>query len=393
MASIWLYPTVDELARKEFDLDSIVSGKTYEPIGIKDLNNYCQNVEHSAENLHFYLWFLQYKHRFYKLSPDQRALSPPPPAPPAKELKIAKSSSTLATLCNDDGKEAHPGLHSVYTIHDEINTKNLPGFCPAPPSPSSTPCPSFIAGPPSIADSDPWSFSDMSENTQRSTDMLLDSRTPEARKQPFRDDFDRVICTCIIADSPKELNVPSAMRATLLANAELTTHPDVFAPAAQHIYSLIATTTYPNFLKHACSNSNKPRQVFAVTLTTTLFLTGVAIGTWMIATGVPRPYRLFSILCFFLAALIGGFRGGCVCIYGLGYRRQLRPDELWMDTESRNLNPPKYFYLRVFEKEVKIEDAKLRKIFDKIFLNAVVGATVFGAIMAAIFMSVPSGHL
>ena len=27
-AEVWLYPTVDELARKEFDLDSILSGES-----------------------------------------------------------------------------------------------------------------------------------------------------------------------------------------------------------------------------------------------------------------------------------------------------------------------------------------------------------------------------
>ncbi|KAJ3052363.1 hypothetical protein HK097_006458 [Rhizophlyctis rosea] len=382
-AEVWLYPTVDELARKEFDLDSILSGKTYEPIGIKDFNRYVTTVEHSAENLHFYFGYLNYNAKFAKLSSEQSALSPPPP----------KSSMHKQSKEQFDQSDHH----NVHIVHDELRADT-----PIPPSPTTlvgnsppgTSARSINFPDPSIADSDPWSFSDAtSTSAAESFQTLYKSRSAEARAQPLREEFDRLLAVCILPDSPKELNLPAEVRAQLLKNAETTTHPDVLRPAAQHIYSLMATTTYPNFMKYATINSNKPRQVFAVSLVSTLVLVGLVIAAFTIAKGVARPWRLFSILAFFLAALIGGFRGGCVCIYGLGYRRQLKPDELWLDLESNSVKYPKSWNWRVFEKEVRIEEAKLRKVFDKVFLNALLGAVVVAGITAAIVMSIPPGHM
>ncbi|KAJ3032626.1 hypothetical protein HDV00_007320 [Rhizophlyctis rosea] len=388
---LWLYPTVDQLASKEFDLNAIISGKTYEPIGVKDFERYCSAVEHSAENLHFYFWFMQYHEKFAKLSSAQQALSPPPPkGSPKRSLKSSKDEPT-----ND---------HSVYVTHDEMragtpspepsspSTINGDGYTFVNATPPGTPQ-ALRLPPPSIAGSDPWSFSDTSSVTIESAKSLYSSRSPEARVQPFREEFDRLLATCILPDSVKELNLPSEVRTQLLKAAETTTHPDVLAPAAEHIFSLMATTTYPNFLKHATMNSNKPRQIFAVSLVSTLVLLGLLIAAFTIAKGVARPWRLFSILCFFLAALIGGFRGGCVCIYGLGYRRQLKPEELWLDIETNEIKYPKSWRMRVFEKEVWIEEVKLRRIFDKIFFNALVGGVVVAAVTAAVVMSIPPGHV
>ncbi|TPX69834.1 hypothetical protein SpCBS45565_g02184 [Spizellomyces sp. 'palustris'] len=249
----WKYPSVDQLARKKFDLDSIIAGKTYDPIGLKDLNSYCRLVEHSSENLHFYLWFLDYSARFDSLPEGQSCLS----APATVKETDEKFNATF---------EATEHAVSIDPLHSEIRVEK-----------------DEYAKPPSLTGTDAWLL-DPSADTKAATETLFLSRSPKAKLQPFRREVDRAISTFILTTSPRELNLPGPIRTALIQAATETTHPSVFEPAAQHIRTLLSTTTYPNFLKYACGNANYPRMVFAVTLTSTLMLAGLFTGIWTVMT-------------------------------------------------------------------------------------------------------------
>lgn len=48
----------------------------FQPCTARDFMNYLVYIEHSAENLQFYLWYRDYLKRFNELPPNERALAP-----------------------------------------------------------------------------------------------------------------------------------------------------------------------------------------------------------------------------------------------------------------------------------------------------------------------------
>jgi hypothetical protein len=72
------------------------------------------------------------------------------------------------------------------------------------------------------------------------------------------------------------------------------------------------------------------------------------------------------------------------------HHRQLRPWELFRDEETGEYAPNKKRNLRIFDKEVWVEEPALRQLHDRIFYQALAVASLFTLVMAAIFLSVPN---
>jgi hypothetical protein len=63
-------------------------------------------------------------------------------------------------------------------------------------------------------------------------------------------------------------------------------------------------------------------------------------------------------------------------------------DEPWVSSyKKRNI------VRQVFDREIWIEEPSLRQIQDTIFIQALLMATAASAVIVAIFVSVPSGHI
>jgi hypothetical protein len=55
-----------------------LNGTTCQSISLQDFRFFLLNKEHSAENLNFYFWFLDYRQRFQNLPEEEQAKSTPP---------------------------------------------------------------------------------------------------------------------------------------------------------------------------------------------------------------------------------------------------------------------------------------------------------------------------
>lgn len=237
--------------------------------------------------------------------------------------------------------------------------------------------------------------------------------------QPFRDEIARVITIYITDGAPRQLNLSSKERGTLLHALENTTHPSALRGILTTVEWSLRCQAHPNFIRWTICNGNRPRVVFARGLGIFGIVGGLIFGILMTLSGAGRGWRILALILFFIgiATLIAAIKGMCVVLHGM-HHRHLRPWELFSDDtdESVELKNGSYESLeststnsyedepwvakykkrnlirKIFDRELWVQEPALRQIQDTIFLQAVLGGLVGGAILTAIFVAVPAGH-
>lgn len=156
-----------------------------------------------------------------------------------------------------------------------------------------------------------------------------ETRTRTRLAQPFRPEVDVILRLFFSPDSPRELNIDAPTRRLILANANLTTHPDVFAPAANHVFDIMQYCSLPGFLRFAMENINPPKKIFWMTVGCVDFLIGVLAVLLCLFLDANRAYRLFAapFVWFGTSQFYSGTQGLCTQVLGRE-ARQLRPWEL-----------------------------------------------------------------
>lgn len=237
--------------------------------------------------------------------------------------------------------------------------------------------------------------------------------------QPYRDEIARVISIYVADGAPRQLNLSSKERNTLLHALENTTHPS----ALHHVLTTVEWTlrcqAHPNFIRWTICNGNRPRVIFARGLGIFGITGGIIFGVLMTLSNASRAWRVFALLLFFIgiATLIAAIKGMCVVLHGM-HHRHLRPWELfsdeddeavelkhgsWESLESVTTNSyedepwvAKYkkrnVVRKIFDRELWVQEPALRQIQDTIFLQAILGGFFGGAILTAIFVAVPAGN-
>jgi Regulator of G protein signaling domain len=200
-----------------------------------------------------------------------------------------------------------------------------------------------------------------------------------------------MIVTFLTSSGSKELNLPSQLRTRTIQAARESTHPSAFEPVNEHVWDLLLHSSHPNFIRYVICNGNPPRVWFAHFLGAFTIILGLVEALLCIKYGLGRGWRVFSLPLFLIgvSTSAAAFYGMCVVLHGL-HHRQLRPWELFRDEESGTYAPEKERKLRIFEKEVWVEEPALRQLHDRIFFQALTVASLFTLVMEAIFLSVPN---
>ena len=255
--------------------------------------------------------------------------------------------------------------------------------------------------------------------------------------QPFRSELARIITIYIADGAPRQLNLSARERNTLLHALENTTHPSAFAEVLRTVEWSLRCQAHPNFIRWTICNGNRPRVLFARGLGIGGIIGGIITGLLITLSGAGRGWRVLSLILFFIgiSTLIAAIKGMCVVLHGM-HHRHLRPWELFSDAEDESVemratsddknsfsvsgkssNSTSYESLesesssnsyedepwvakyqkrnvirKIFDRELWVQEPALRQIQDTIFLQAVLGGLVGGAILTAIFVAVPAGH-
>jgi hypothetical protein len=376
--------------------------------------------------LQFFLWFKDFEKRFHEECPEsERALAPEWTEAQAeterkeyrKQIKKANNSSTAEELFqgSDFEEKTKAEDNSDPTPFDErsrgaLSEDNLSVSRPMSGITTTTNVKSFV-----------------------STASRAESAFEQAGLQqpfgvqPYREEIDRILAVYIIEESPRQLNLSGRERRAVLKALEHTTHPSAFREVVNTVEYSLRRQSHPNFIRWAICNGNKPRVTFARGLGIFLIVAAIVTDILITISSVGRGWRVLPIILLILgfATLFAAWKGMCVVLHGL-HHQHVRPWELFVDTEvttdksSGEYDPKtsismdsvasngnnsfedepwvaKYkrrnFIRQIFDREIWIQEPALRQIQDTIFLQAILLALVASAIIIAIFVAVPQGHM
>lgn len=224
-----------------------------------------------------------------------------------------------------------------------------------------------------------------------------------------------MIATYLAADAPRQLNLSGREHKGTMHALAYTTHPSAFRLISRNIENTLRKQAHPNFVRWSICNGNPARVFFARGLGVSVVLLSTVGAILLTLSRVGRGYRaLFAIgWVIGIATLIAAYKGMCVVLHGL-HHRHIRPWELFTEdngeddfkrsfdsfgtTNSYEEEPwiVKYekrnVIRKIFDRELWIQEPALRQIQDTIFVQSMLSALILSAVLAAIFVAVPSGR-
>ncbi|EXJ77993.1 hypothetical protein A1O3_09152 [Capronia epimyces CBS 606.96] len=401
--------------------DKIISGGTCPPVTTREFMDFLRYIEHDAENLQFYLWYRDYSKRFAELPPTQQRLAPEWTAEQALVEKTGAEKEKLP-------KKVANSAATLFTGTD-FDPKAKAALPEAAPNPFSTP-PRTSSAHDGYSDA-PSTVGFSEDGTTLRSGTVDHSKKAEAAFeeagtlqpftiQPFREEITRIIATYIAAGGARLLNLSSKEKAVLLKALSITTHPSAFRDVIATVEWSLRHQAHPNFIRWTICNGNKPRQVFARGLGVAGIVAGIVYGIVITLSSANRGWRALVFLGLFIgiSTLFAAWKGMCVVLHGM-HHRHLRPWELFGDEDEISsdytlkkesfdtLGSSKSYedepwvakyekrnvIRKIFDREVWIQEPALRQIQDTIFVQALITAFVISAILTAIFLAVPAGHL
>jgi hypothetical protein len=150
-----------------------------------------------------------------------------------------------------------------------------------------------------------------------------------------RTECERIVATFFSPKSRKELLVDPSLRNTVLGELETNTHPDVFLPVYEAVFTTLKTRSLPRFLISSSAVTNRPNQIGYLLwgllwciITVILFPATLMFAPWDDFRS--RALRLVIVLpaCIGTSFIYASYRGYCLNISGRRKNMQLRPWEL-----------------------------------------------------------------
>jgi len=418
--------------------DRIIASGTCPPCTIRDFMDYLIYIERAAEHLQFFMWFRGYGQRFESLKGSDKVLSP--------EWTHQNQRDALEewkkTQANIQKQQTHTTANEVFkgTIFSKEGSANhRPLTNAGSGNPFVTPPATAHGGshPPmptsNVASPTRWgsptnqstTFNSLSNATKATASSVAHDAFESAGLnqpftiQPFRREIEHVIQTYIAEGSPRELNISSGQRKTLLKALEVTTHPTVFTRVIADVESVLRSQLHPNFIRWTICNGNRPRVYFARVLGMSLILSGILIELFIALSNVPRGFRALGAIALVIgvATLFAAVKGMCVVLHGM-HHRHLRPWELFADEENdKDSNGSAYsmresldsiqssnsyqdapwvvryqkrsIIRKIFDREIRVSEPALRHIQDMIFLQSILAGFVVALVLTAVFVAVP----
>lgn len=426
-ASLKSMPITPKGIPEALSFDRIVNGGCCPPCTKREFLDYLKYVERAPENLQFFLWFKDYEKRFNELPQSEKVLAPEwTPALAEAERKkyraMLKKNAPVSETAKDlfKGSDFEEKKEVIETKKDDV----LP----------------FDDRSSDEEKRNTMSTSDGSYRPTTGMKSMMSNHTAKAENafeeaglnrpftvQPYRDEISRILTVYIIQDAPRQLNVSGGERHAILKALEYTTHPSAFREIINTVEYSLRRQAHPNFIRWAICNGNRPRVIFARGLGVFLIIAGIVTDILITLSRVGRGWRVLPIILLILgvSTLIAAWKGMCVVLHGL-HHQHVRPWELFVDEDeiegklSSEYNPKTSISIdsltstsansfedepwvakykrrnvvrQVFDREVWIREPALRQIQDTIFIQAMLGALLTGAIIVAIFVAVPSPRL
>lgn len=255
-------------------------------------------------------------------------------------------------------------------------------------------------------------------NSQRlhstSTGSLSDDTSSTSTDQNLeaarRAELAAITVLFLLPGSPKELNIPAAMRAKALSALQDSTSAAHLSAIADHVYVLLKNCSHRNFIRLGVSNGSFETVCMATSLGIVLTVAGF-LCVLLLAFAPPAAYNhehehvhesrwralaAWPLWSLGVGLVLSGLRGSCFFLL-LFARRQPLPWEEFEDAGREDTvqrrGPMRVLgKLMIFDRKLKVKDDNLRRLQRRIVVQSVVGGVVFATLMEVLFLSLPIWH-
>ncbi|KAL2890859.1 regulator of g protein [Ceratocystis lukuohia] len=377
-------------------LERVLDNKTCSPMSLYDFYMYLKYVEHSPENLEFYIWYKNYESKHSRSRPSSMKASIAPSDISLHELGEGMGmspSESDGTICPEDEE-----TDAAYTVDAEVANVTReqiadligrqamcgPGSC----------TPSFADRlKDAVRGIMPQNEKTEGQSGNKNTLNIINPSTRGARAE-----LNAVINLFLLPGADKELNIPPAMRDRALASLQHSTDPVHLAGIADHVYMLLRNCSHRNFIRKGMGNGTLETLcssiLLGVVLTALAFLV-LFMRAFTPHRGAHSMFEAFApwpLWCFGMSFLLAGMRGSCFFLLMLS-RRQALPWERFDDSASITSNKSSLMKRvsrhMIFDRKLRVKDQGMRQLQQRIIVQSVLGGSIFASICVLIFIFLP----
>ncbi|KAK3372643.1 hypothetical protein B0H63DRAFT_401399 [Podospora didyma] len=361
-------------------LERILANKTCSPMSLYDFYMYLKYIEHSAENLEFYIWYKNYESSYAK------GLTVIHEKDYGFIASATESTSSVAEIkqgpeLQDDEEEDTEPCMEMSSNHILIARETLARISQLISSDALSSA-KGKCGPQIV----PARFPNFERTNAAVAGLKILNPGPGSRSE-----IETVIELFLMPGAEKELNIPPAMRQQALADLAASSHPAALKPVADHVYGLLRNCSHRNFVRLGVGNGT-----FETICVATLMGIGNLIGGFLVVLcrgfapyrGAHTRWEAFAAWPLWwlgLSLILSGLRGSCFFLL-LFSRRQRLPWERFDDTTTTapqgSIKSTKggiwktLSRLMIFDRRLRVKEAHLRRLQRKIVLQSLFGGSL-----------------
>ncbi|KAL2422131.1 hypothetical protein ABEF94_009384 [Exophiala dermatitidis] len=359
----------DAAIPQDLSLDRVLSNKTCSPLSLYDFYMYLKHIELSPENLEFYMWYRDYEARYQQKREGSR---PEADMPLLKQPSNEKDNVYATWTGVSSGKDSDLERNS----QENEFLRYIEGLMPSAELSMWKRCRPFWSRPSESSETTLGNYSN-SEELQQVAELFL------------------------VPGSPKELNLPSSMRARALAGLQQSDSPQTLAPIADHVYYLLKNCSHRNFIRLGVKNGTF-ETLCMVTVAGVLLISVGLLTMLLLAFESPsihhsNRWRGLAAAPFWwlgFSFLLAGWRGSCFLLLLFSRRQELpweRVDSIENGGTPKRPNALMRFVkkMMLFERKIRVKDQGLRVLQRTIVVQSMVAALLVTVVLEAVFLCLP----
>ncbi|KFY81745.1 hypothetical protein V500_11126 [Pseudogymnoascus sp. VKM F-4518 (FW-2643)] len=379
-------------------LDQLLQNWTCSPMSLSDFYRYLTYVEHSPENLEFYMWFIHYQ-ATYVACPDEALPVIPSSVLSDRGSQVSRNTiSSQHRLTENECKfpESHMNAFDVDLEYDVAL--------------GSTASDDIRAKISALIDQTSKCAPSKTERSRSFMKSFMEScsfgscKNKAPGSELTRDDLPKVVDLFLMPGSEKELNIPPGMRNSVLLALEHDDSPCCFKPIADHCYQLLKNCSHRNFVRIGVSNGTFETVCAATTFGALLTVAGFILALMRAFYPHQNSHVRWEVLFswpmwwFGMGLLLSGLRGSCFFMLLLSRRNHLPWEKQVIEQQQQansgadtNMSALVNMYRRFspFQNRVRVKDLALRDLQHRIVLQSVVAGALFATSMTFVFIFLP----
>ncbi|KAK2627226.1 hypothetical protein QTJ16_003192 [Diplocarpon rosae] len=372
----------------KLSLEKILKNRTCSPMSLYDFYMYLKYIEHSSENLEFYVWFKNFEAGRLTAFPEL----PTGPNPLNGNISGSNSETNLARPHSDE-KSQEANVQETET-QDYFNFEGTEIYAQMS---------SFIShggacGPKACQSGRLSPVYKRPFSVAEKMEADAEAKTSTEIQDIRRVELDTVKRLFLLPGSPKELNIPDQMRRKVLDAIATSTEAANLAPVAEHCYLLLRSCSHRNFIRLGVSNGTFETICVATGLGISLTIGGM-LAMMLLAFVTPsfrhcsrwRGLAIWPMWSVGLGLILSGIRGSCFFLL-LFSRRQPLPWEKFEDepvVSERSKVTRILSRLMIFDRKLKVKDSNLRRLQRKVVMQSLLGGMGFATLMVTVCLLLP----